>query len=154
MSRLALCVFHCLQQNKHACCILLLETFSVIWHDYLICVRLSPSLLTAGESHVYNSVSLPLASFRKRENVLWGRREEMRLSSTSGAISGYFLPLLFPRHLGRPPSNLWHQNPLPSSKLQYTHNTQTRSYIRKMFILFTGIYKCSLTEWSEERDSH
>lgn len=92
--------------------------------------------------------------FTKREKVLWGKREEMRLSSTSGAISGYFLPLLFPRHLGRPPSNLWHQNPLPSSKLQYTHNTQTQSYISKMFSLFTGIYKCSLTEWGEERDSH
>ncbi len=85
--------------------------------------------------------------FTKREKVLWGRREEVRISSTSGAISGYFLPLLFPRHLGRPPSNLWHQNPLPSSKLQYTHNTQTQLYM-------SNIHKCSLTEWGEERDSH
>lgn len=135
-----------LEQNKHACCILQVETFPVIWHDYLICVRLSPSLHTAGESPVYNSMSLPLASFRKRERVLWGRREEMRLSSTSGAISGYFLPLLFPRHLGRPPSTLWHQNPLPSSKLQYTDNT--RFYIRNVFRLFTAIVLINRVSWT------
>lgn len=38
--------------------------------------------------------------------------------NTSELISWYFLPLLFPRHLVRPPSSRWHQKPLLSSYLQ------------------------------------
>ena len=36
---------------------------------------------------------------------------------TSKSISGYFRPLLFPRHLVFPPSSSWHQNPFFGSNL-------------------------------------
>lgn len=37
---------------------------------------------------------------------------------TSKSISGYFRPLLFPRHLVFPPSSSWHQNPFFGSNLK------------------------------------
>lgn len=38
-------------------------------------------------------------------------------SGTSGSIGGYFLPLLFPKHLVFPPSRSWHQKPFWGSNL-------------------------------------
>ena len=37
---------------------------------------------------------------------------------TSESISGYFLPLLFPKHFVFPPSRSWHQNPFFGSNLR------------------------------------
>lgn len=51
-----------------------------------VSVRSSPSLLTAGESHVYNSLSLPLALLRKRESYM---REERR-DETVIYLRGHF----------------------------------------------------------------
>ena len=39
-------------------------------------------------------------------------------SGTSVSIAGYFLPLLFPRHLVLPPSSSWHQKPFCGSNLE------------------------------------
>lgn len=44
----------------------------------------------------------------------------LRKLLTEESMSGYFLPLLFPRHLVFPPSNSWHQNPFASSNLKRT----------------------------------
>lgn len=51
-----------------------------------VSVRSSPSLLTVGESHVYNSLSLPLALLRKRESYM---REERR-DETVIYLRGHF----------------------------------------------------------------
>lgn len=44
----------------------------------------------------------------------------MNITVTSESIGGYFLPLLFPRHLVFPSSRSWHQNPLCESNLKQT----------------------------------
>lgn len=56
--------------------------------------------------HVYTAHLLLLTNLRKL--------------LTEESMSGYFLPLLFPRHFVFPPSNSWHQNPFASSNLKRT----------------------------------
>lgn len=43
-----------------------------------------------------------------------------KVDHTSGSISGYLRPLLFPKHFVFPPSSSWHQKPFLGSNLNKT----------------------------------
>lgn len=79
-----------------------------------------------------NSVSNPTSSFKKLYKKSSRLMHERGQILTSKSISGYFLPLLFPKHLVFPPSSSWHQNPFLGSNLQQRNNNNNKKDEKSM----------------------
>lgn len=85
-----------------------------------------------------NKLPFPICLKLKKTDLNWNKNMKQNPNLTSTSMSGYLLPLLFPKHLVLPPSSSWHQKPFFGSNLhQSNEGTKLRNWATKTGTCFT-----------------